>query len=147
MWTCPKCDSKVDPSFEVCWNCGTTADGVEDPTFVLADDAGPIEADPVVPALEVEPDLAVLGTMGELPEPIAGDLVEAYSALDLMEARFLADQLNQAGIQATSDTHDMHDALGSMNAGPRVWVRAEDLARARDWLEDYERNKVGPAGD
>ncbi len=141
MWTCPKCQSKVDPSFEVCWNCGTTADGVTDPSFVRADDAGPIEADPVTPELLVEE-----GT-GELPEPIAGELVEAYSALDLMEARFLADQLNEAGIQATSDTHDLHDALGSMNADPKVWVHAEDFPRARAWLESYERNKVAPTGD
>ncbi len=141
MWTCPKCQSKVDPSFEVCWNCGTTADGVTDPSFVRADDAGPIEADPVTPELLVEE-----GT-GELPEPIAGELVEAYSALDLMEARFLADQLNEAGIQATSDTHDLHDALGSMNADPKVWVHAEDFPRARAWLESYERNKVVPTGD
>ncbi len=67
--------SKVDPSFDVCWNCGTSVDGVEDPTFVKADDAGPIEADPVVPELDVEEDVAVVG---ELPEPIRGDLVEAY---------------------------------------------------------------------
>ena len=40
MWTCPKCSAKVDPTFEVCWSCGTTPDGVEDPTFV------PCEAPP-----------------------------------------------------------------------------------------------------
>ena len=39
MWKCPKCATKVDPSFEVCWQCGTTSDGLEDPTFVVADDA------------------------------------------------------------------------------------------------------------
>jgi hypothetical protein len=42
MWRCPKCRSKVDDSFEVCWSCGTTADGIEDPTFVTADEADPI---------------------------------------------------------------------------------------------------------
>jgi hypothetical protein len=144
MWTCPKCHSKVDPSFEVCWNCGTSADGVEDPSFVKADDAGPIEADPVVPTLDVTEDVAV---EGDLPEPIQGELVEAYGALDLMEATFLADQLNQAGIQAVSDTHDLHDALGSMEGGPKVWVRADDLPRARAWLETYDRDKVAPSGD
>ena len=144
MWTCPKCDSKVDPSFEVCWNCGTSADGVEDPTFVRADDAGPIEDGPIVPELDVQEDKAVLG---ELPEPIRGDLVEAYGALDLMEANFLTDQLNQAGIQAVCDTHDFHETLGTMEGGPRVWVRADDLPRARAWLETYDRDKVAPAGD
>src|SRR5262249_48930021 len=116
MWTCPKCHSKVDPSFEVCWNCGTTEDGVEDPSFVTADDAGPIVADPIVPELEVEEGAPV---PSDLPEPSRGDLVEAYQALDLMEAGFLTDQLNGVGIQATFDTHDLHEALGSMNAAPR----------------------------
>ncbi len=144
MWTCPKCHSKVDPSFEVCWNCGTSADGIEDPTFVKADDAGPIEDDPVVPELNIE--RAAEG-LGELPEPIAGDLVEAYRALDLMEATFLADQLKQAGIQAVSDKHDLHDALGSMESGPKVYVRSDDLSRARTWLETYERDKPVRAGE
>jgi len=42
-----------------------------------------------------------------------GDLVEAYWALDLMQAKFLADQLTDQGIPAVADTHDMHDALGA----------------------------------
>jgi hypothetical protein len=144
MWTCPKCQSKVDPSFEVCWNCGTSVDGEEDPTFVKADDSGPIAADPLFPELDVREDKVVAG---ELPEPDRGSLVEAYSALDLMEAAFLTDQLNQAGIQAVSDTHDFHDTLGTMEGGPKVWVNADDLPRAREWLETYERDKIAPSGD
>jgi hypothetical protein len=139
MWTCPKCASKVDPSFEVCWNCGTSPEGVTDPTFVRADDAGPIEADPVIPTLDVEQDVTALG---ELPGPIGGNLVEAYLASDLMEAKFLADQLNLASIQAASDTHDLRHSFGPAEGEPRVWVREEDLPRARAWLETYERNKV-----
>jgi hypothetical protein len=144
MWTCAKCHSKVDPSFEVCWNCGTSVDGVEDPTFVKADDAGPIETDPVTPELDVE---EKGGTFGELPEPagvIRDDLVEAYQALDLMEATFLAGQLNQAGIHAVSDTHDLRDALGGMELGPKVYVKEHDLSRARAWLATYDRDKVAP---
>ena len=37
MWTCPKCAKKVDDTFEICWSCGTSVDGVEDPHFL--DDA------------------------------------------------------------------------------------------------------------
>jgi Double zinc ribbon len=44
-WNCPKCRSLVDPDFDVCWNCGTTADGVEDPHFVREEDAGTTDAD------------------------------------------------------------------------------------------------------
>ncbi len=133
MWTCPKCGSHVDPSFDICWSCGTSREGVEDPTFVRADD---MEAD--------ESPLDLDMPTGEAPlsqpvDPIAGDLVECYWALDLMQAKFLADQLSEQGMPAMSDTHDMHDALGSMNATPRVYVRAEDLPRARSWLEAYDR--------
>jgi hypothetical protein len=142
MWTCPKCHTKVDPSFDVCWNCGTTADGVEDPSFVKADDEGPIAGDALVPELDVTEKTAV---ESDLPEPLRGDLVEAYLALDLMEATFLADQLNASGIQAVADKHDLHDSLGSMDSGPRIWVRADDLPKAKAWLETYDRDKMPAA--
>ena len=137
MWTCPKCHSQVDPSFDVCWNCGTTPEGVEDPTFVKADDA---------PAAESPADLDM--PKGEAPIPeLSGELVECYWALDLMQAKFLADQLTEQGIPAISDTHDLHDALGSMSSVPRVFVRADDLPRARAWLKDYEeQNKADDGG-
>ena len=114
MWTCPKCGTKVDPSFDVCWMCGTTADGVEDPTFFPAD----------LPALkETSPlDLDMPKGNEPLAEPdntAGGELVECYWALDLMQAKFLADLLTDNGIPAVADLHDMHDALGSMSSGPR----------------------------
>ncbi len=133
MWTCVKCGSKVDPSFDVCWKCGTTAEGIEDPTFVVADEVTPTESplDTDMP----EGDAPITQPLNEE----AGELVEAYSALDLLQAKFLADKLSEQGIPAVSDMHDLHDALGSMNSNPKVWVRAGDLRRARAWLEDYER--------
>jgi uncharacterized protein YbjQ (UPF0145 family) len=33
MWNCKKCYERVEDSFDVCWNCGTSKDGVEDPSF------------------------------------------------------------------------------------------------------------------
>ena len=114
-------------------DCGTSADGVEDPTFVAADDEGAVES-PL--------DLDMPEGDRPIPEPLnpaAGELVEAYMALDLMQAKFLADKLTEQGIPAVSDVHDMHDALGSMSSAPRVWVRAGDLAAAREWLEEYDR--------
>ena len=33
MWACPKCREKVEPNFDVCWSCGTSRTGVEDPDF------------------------------------------------------------------------------------------------------------------
>jgi hypothetical protein len=136
MWTCPKCGAKVDATFDACWQCGTSPEGVEDPDFVRADDAGPIEDpiyDPIAePVVTVAPELA--GSAG-------GALVECYQALTLMEAKFLADQLSAEGIPAISDTQDMQDALGTWDGNPRVYCRAEDLPRARAWLEAYEQKR------
>ena len=33
MWLCSKCREQIEDTFEVCWNCGTSKDGVEDPSF------------------------------------------------------------------------------------------------------------------
>jgi hypothetical protein len=116
-------------------------DGVEDPNFVPADRSDPAESplDMDMPKGETP-----------LPEPttaLSGDLVEVYWALDLMQAKFLADQLSDQGMPAVADTHDMHDALGSMSSGPRVWVRAEDFARAKTWLDAYDAQYKAEHGE
>jgi hypothetical protein len=33
MWQCLKCHEESEHSFDVCWACGTSRDGVEDPLF------------------------------------------------------------------------------------------------------------------
>src|SRR5438105_433781 len=38
MWQCPTCGEKLQVSFEICWNCGTAADGTEDPDFEKPDE-------------------------------------------------------------------------------------------------------------
>src|SRR5688572_12115307 len=43
MWQCKKCRERLKDSFEVCWNCGTSRDGVEDPSFRRADEEAPPE--------------------------------------------------------------------------------------------------------
>ena len=47
MWDCPKCSEQIEESFQVCWNCGTSKDGREDPDFqpegTPEDRAGPRE--------------------------------------------------------------------------------------------------------
>ena len=53
MWQCVKCREEVEDSFEVCWNCGTSREGIEDPTFQKAEDVAPApEAEQFVPAPE-----------------------------------------------------------------------------------------------
>jgi len=38
MWQCVKCRETLEDSFDLCWNCGTSRDGTEDPSFGKADE-------------------------------------------------------------------------------------------------------------
>lgn len=134
MWICPKCSASVEPSFEVCWACGTTVDGVEDPTFVTADDAAAIEDRPAVPPVgsALEP---------ELPEPPL-ELVECYRARDSAEAKFLVDRLAEIGIMAiTNGIHMGNTEYVIPIFSPRIEVRVEDYERSRGFINDYELRK------
>lgn len=143
MWPCPKCGNDVEDSFDVCWSCGTSREGVEDPDFVTADDAEPIvDADDPAKFLGDDPLADFAGTPVPLPE-----LVACYRAGNTIEASFLADRLNEVGIPAIADHHDMTQNLGGYHpqmwgSGPRILVRAKDLAAARAWLEDYRRRRL-----
>jgi hypothetical protein len=131
VWTCPKCNARVDPSFDVCWRCGTTEEGDEDPDFVTADEAEPISLP--TDYLQLDP--------GKLPEselPDAPlDLVACFEGTSLLEVKFVADQLVAAGIPAT--IQDMGYTTRSLLA--HVVVRAEDLARARPIIEEFVEHK------
>ena len=41
MWQCPGCNETIEPSFDTCWNCGTSRDGNRDPDFKSVDDLTP----------------------------------------------------------------------------------------------------------
>ena len=48
MWLCSKCGESVEDSFDVCWKCGTSWDGVANPKF--QDETARVqEPAPVVP--------------------------------------------------------------------------------------------------
>lgn len=146
MWTCPECRAKIDDSFEVCWSCGTSPDGEEDPTFARADDVGPTADPPWKPGHKVRKDLDL--ELGELAEPEI-ELVACYWASDTFEAMFLAGQLVWEGIPATADAWDLRIVFagfcGLLPAGPyfgpRVRVDARDLPRALPWLAGYEERR------
>lgn len=138
MWTCPKCGAKVDPVFDACWKCGTSRDGTEDPNFVSADDAGPIDDIPSPDAPELTGDETTSEAIAASP---ATELVPCYQAFSLIEAQFLANELSSQGIDAVCDEQDMQDMLGGWSGNPRVYCREGDLDRARAFLEEYERTK------
>ncbi len=145
MWKCPKCQSKIDDSFEVCWSCGTSFDGVEDPDFVTADEAEPIDDSiPDLDPIEEEGSDEFAGT----PLP---DLVECYMAANTVEAKFVADRLAEEGIPALADCQDINLLLGGFQPrmwgyGPKVRIRPEDLPRAQEWLSDYVQRKRSADG-
>jgi hypothetical protein len=61
MWTCAKCNETVDDRFEVCWKCGTSREGVENPDFGN-------EPDPPAPRADAEAD-EVRTAPAPAPEP------------------------------------------------------------------------------
>lgn len=139
MWTCVKCGAKVDPGFDVCWKCGTSRDGVEDPNFVSADDTGAIDEPPAPDAPELSGDPAKAASIAASPQ---AELVPCYQAYSLIEAQFLVNELADNGIDAVCDEQDMQDVLGGWSGNPRVYCREGDLDRARAFLEEYERTKA-----
>ena len=139
MWTCPKCGTKVDPSFEVCWSCGTSRDGEEDPSFARADDdGGSLHAAPWKWEHKVANDLDFAVAESQV--------ADCYWAHNTLEALFVAGQLAQEGIPATADDRDLRIVFAGFFGlvpagpyfGPRVRVLAEDLPRARSWITSYE---------
>lgn len=42
-WTCVKCGEQIEANFDLCWNCGTSRDGTEDPEFAHVKDVDPPE--------------------------------------------------------------------------------------------------------
>ncbi len=140
MWTCPKCESTVDDGFDICWNCGTSRTGIEDPNFVTADATPPI-VDPRYDPVAL-PDSSVKAHWITVHGDPEDELVACYQAGSLPEAKFLADQLAIFGVPALSDTMDLQDTLGINDGNPRVYCRASDIDRARVFFEDYERRQA-----
>jgi len=135
MWRCPNCRKEVDASFEVCWVCGTTPDGIEDPTFVTADEADHID-DQVA---EKKPKFD--DSLDDFAGILIPDLVECYTASNTTEAAFIANQLKEQGVRAVADQRDANLSAGMWNPeyGPKVRVRPEDLYRVQMWLKAYEQ--------
>ena len=140
MWRCPKCQSKVDDAFEVCWSCGTTPDGVEDPTFLTADEVEPIQDEPA------DLDTVIDDPLGDFAGVPWSELVECYMAENTIEAKFVADRMTEDGIPAIADRQDINMTMGGFQPqmwgyGPKVRVRAEDKDKAALWVESYKEMK------
>jgi hypothetical protein len=122
---------------DVCWSCGTSASGEEDPRFVSAGNAAPIPLEPILdPDVhpELEPELD-----DELPGP-PPEFVLAYET-DESGAQFLTDQLCGQGIRALK-TRDLRPTFGPavVHVG-QILVHPDDFPQAREWLVKFERHR------
>lgn len=83
MWQCKKCREQVEAAFEVCWNCGTSKDGVEDESFTRADDAAPTDAGtPVEPTPIAPPRPERHQPVGDCPKCGARKVIPGVRILD-----------------------------------------------------------------
>jgi hypothetical protein len=133
MWIWSKCEARVDPSFDVCWRCGTSYQGEEDPDFVTADES-PAIGD-LTDYLRLE---AGKPSDPEIAEPPL-DLAPCFESNDLAEAQFVADELVGEGIPATlQNAFNVGIPSGTYSLYPcTVVVRAEDQPRARSWVDEH----------
>ena len=71
MWKCAKCSEKVDDDFEVCWNCGTSSEGIEDPAFRRADQIRADEMESIPPLANPQPVLDESTAIREVPHDVS----------------------------------------------------------------------------
>jgi Putative prokaryotic signal transducing protein len=117
VWTCPKCATDVEDSFEVCWQCGTALDGTEDPAFEP-------ERDGVMSGEDFEADRAAR---------VQGRLVTVGTFLDSTEAHLLCSRLEAAGIRAmVLDERGtaLYGGFLGVDSGAKVVVHEADLGLA-----------------
>jgi hypothetical protein len=131
MWTCPNCHEQIDDSFDVCWKCGTDRDGTPSAEF----DVEPGDPRTHDPKADPHPP----------DEPAANDpkndrIVELCAAANEVEAHALCALLEEAGIRWRIVGETLGNAAGGLPLGdtiaPRIWVREEDAARAREIIDE-----------
>jgi hypothetical protein len=132
MWTCPNCGEAIDDVFDACWKCGTNRDGTRAADFPVE----PSDAKTPDPRAEPDPpdDAAAAAN-----DPKNERIVELCSAANTVEAYAIRALLEEAGIQTCVVGDSLGNAAGGLPLGettaPRVWVREEDVARAREVID------------
>ena len=122
MWTCPKCKIEIEPSFDVCWACGTSRDGESTSGFdpeaegIMGKDTYTAESE-----AKKREDLVTLATFWNAPE---AHVVRSRLEADGIAA-VVTDEL------ATTTTWGLLNDSG----GVKVEVPAAQLGRARELME------------
>ncbi len=138
MWRCPNCGEGIDDVFDACWKCGTAQDG----TSASNPPGEPQEPEAAAPTSQ-PPSLA---GADEDSRSLSGDakhgrIVELCAARNSAEAYSYCSWLEEAGIRCRVVGEFLGGAAGSLPLGytiaPRIWVREEDAARARDIIDGW----------
>jgi hypothetical protein len=122
MWRCTKCGAKVDRGFEICWRCGTSSDGIEDPHFGKITPEDDLAAAPEVPS-----DLVTVATFSAAPEAHAVRMRLEAAGITV----YLADEF----------TVTMDWLLSNAIGGVKVQVSARDAERALQILAEKPKRR------
>lgn len=131
MWHCLTCGEAIDEVFDACWKCGTARDGTT-PVDRFAEETETDSADDHLTKARI---------------------VELCSAANAFEANALQASLADAGVQSRIVGENLGNEIGvplGDVVAPRILVREEDLARARQVLNmpnDQPRAAEMPADD
>ena len=127
MWTCLKCGEEGEADFDVCWSCGASKDGVDDPGFVP-------ERDGIVTAADFQ---------AKTGDKINDKLVVAATYWNAAEANLGQNALQRQGIRSFLD-NELLVMTGLINVvgGIKLLVADKDLLRARMVLPEIEDAKT-----
>jgi hypothetical protein len=124
MWTCPKCKIEIEPGFDVCWRCGTSRDGTEDPDF------NP-ESEGIMDEDTYESEVAARRQES---------LVTLASYLSGAEAHLIRARLEAEGIRVYVNEEQTSDWLMPIGLGGiKLEVPERDVERARELLDSLSR--------
>src|SRR5262245_40607897 len=125
MRSCPKCKTKLEPGFDVCWACGTSRDG-DPPIQFDPEIEGVIGADDYASEVEAkrQENLVTLATYWSAPE--------AHVLRSLLEAEGIAAVVTDEWSAAWGLAHN----LGSV----KVQVPQSQVPRARGVLDSLDQS-------
>jgi len=137
MWLCPNCGEQIDDVFDACWKCDTAQDGALAADF----QAEPSDSETLDPRAQSAPaDETAKDSDAALNDLKNERIVELCSAANVVEAYALRALLEEADIRSRIVGESLGNAAGWLPLGetvaPRVWVREEDAARAREIIDE-----------
>jgi hypothetical protein len=123
VWTCARCRSEGEDNFEVCWKCGASRPGYEDPEF-----------DPNLDGM-----VSAEQYSAEAAARAHGRFVTLATFWNPVEAHVLVGRLEAAGIRAyvaDAETVAMDWLLANAVGGVKVQVAEPDASRAQQVLAE-----------